>query len=166
MENFSEIEPKVRKQRGRPRKYTCEKELILLKDENLQKQTKRTLNNRYYCELALASFGIYKEKDFKFLIESKKSKTILTALGRIVIDYYTDDCIELAEYICKGKLNTANALDYIRLFRIENGENLVVNKVGSCYREVIRTINDSCLTENELDDLFDRLNNQTFFNYC
>jgi hypothetical protein len=165
MENFSEIEPKVRKQRGRPRKSEYEKELILLLDENLQKQTKRTLNNRYYCELALGAFGIFKEKDFKFLTESKKSKTILTALGRIVIDYYTDDCIELAEYICKEKLNTANALDYIRMFRIENDEDLVFDKVRSCYRKVLKTINDSCLTENELDDLFDRLNNQTCLDY-
>jgi hypothetical protein len=165
MENFSEIEPKIRKQRGRPRKNKYEKELILLLDENLQKQTKRTLNNRFYSEFALAAFGIFKEKDLKFLTEREKNKTVLTALGRIIKDYYTDDCIELAEYICKEKLNTANALDYIRLFRIENDENLVFDKVRSCYRKVLKTINDSCLTENELEDLFNRLNNQTCLDY-
>jgi hypothetical protein len=84
-------------------------------------------------------------------VDNKKHKilrkTIMVALGRIAEMFSNGDelALELAQVICRERLNTAKAIDLINKYRISNGEALNKNKIQGTLKKIINVIRNSCL---------------------
>jgi hypothetical protein len=141
--------------RGRPELHKEIKESLLMLGGDLALQTKRTLHNEAYLVIA---FGLLKDNDaYTYLLDQKKEKiykkTILQHIGRIAELYNNQIAVEIADVICKKRYNTAQAIDFIKRFRKEEGEDLKKNKVEGALKKVINIINNSILTTDELQQL-------------
>jgi hypothetical protein len=150
MENIS------KNKRGRPEKVSSILKDFFKRTASDLKITDRTINNEYYLSKA---FGVLKNAigDFTYLFDESKQiilkKTILYALGRLEEKYGKDVVIEAASIICQEKLNTAQAIDFIKDFRNGQGEDLQKNKVEGALKKVLNIINNSGLTNDELQQL-------------
>lgn len=80
----------------------------------------------------------------------------MTALGRVAMKYSNGDelALELAKNICKHKLNTQEAINYINRRRKANGEKFGKNRVEGTFKKVVNVINNAGLNEYEINLLF------------
>jgi hypothetical protein len=113
MENFS-------KKRGRPRKIPAD---LLDSYQKLFSEltTDRSLNNVYHMTTATKALRKDEER-YRYLIDrnsGRMRKTILAALGRLQDE---DTICEAADYICEERMKTDEALDFIRIIRIQPKE--------------------------------------------
>ena len=141
--------------KGRPELHKALKASILMVGGNVVFQTKRTLHNEAYLAIA---FGLLKDNDaYTYLLDKKKEKiykkTILQHIGGVAELYNHQIAVEIANVICKKRYNTAKAIDFIKRFRKEQGEDLQKNKVEGALKKVINIINNSGLTTDELQQL-------------
>jgi len=88
---------------------------------------------------------------FLFLWDTKKDKiktTILAELGRLVVRSGDEIALKAARVICDNKMGTARALSFLRRFRKTKSDKLL-----SVLNRIIRLINDSDLSEEEIEAL-------------
>lgn len=156
MENIS------KKKKGRPEKILNEvKEMLKASARaNDPKTSERTINNNYYVMLGME---ILREDGYEYIVDSHKQtiykQTIMQHIGRIKELYGIEPALELARTICKEKMNTAKAIQYIKEYRMTEGnEPLQKNKVNGVLKKIVNIINNSGLTANEMKELIERVN--------
>lgn len=139
MENISEIK---KNKVGRPKRYAqLEHGLRVIYPEL---QTQRSINNMVYYTHA---FGLLiKSNEYSYLVDAEKQlvkrATIMTELGRVAMRYSNGDelALELARDICRHKLNTQKAIDFINGFRNANGDNVGKDKTRGTMKKILRLI--------------------------
>ena len=93
---------------------------------------------------------------FLFLWDIKNEKmktTILAELGRLTVRAGDDIALQAARVICEHKMNTARALAFLRRFRKAK-----TAASWSVLQKILRLINDSLLSADELETLRQNLN--------
>jgi len=160
MENIAENK---KNKIGRPKKHES-LEMALLKNTDVRLQSIRHLNDTIYNTIMIALLADSKKpEEFKHLADFKTGKahrkTIMTALGRIREKYENGEelALELAREICKQKMNTEKAIQFINRTRNFNGETLGQNKLSGVLKRIIRIIKNANLNEKEITKLFDVL---------
>ena len=153
MENISEIK---KNKVGRPKEHALLEHGIRVIYPDLK--TQRSVNNKIYYT---HTFGLLiKSNEFGYLVDTEKQIvkrcTIMTALGRVAMKYSNGDelALELAKNICKHKLNTQEAINYINRRRKANGEKFGKNRVEGTFKKVVNVINNAGLNEYEINLLF------------
>jgi len=158
MENISLNKGK----RGRPIKLDgFYEELAQLQRVCPSVKTKRGLYNRYYTLIALYGViydrGKLRKPEYAFLVKEKGmnwegKKTILAEVGRACEKYPREDVIYGVDEICKHKMNTTMAINYIRSCR-----GFQQNKITNTVAKLITVLNSSYLTRDEVDEVVERL---------
>ncbi|HNR81819.1 MAG TPA: hypothetical protein PKK37_05260 [Candidatus Pacearchaeota archaeon] len=93
---------------------------------------------------------------YLFLWDNKKVKikaTVSAELGRLAVRSGDDVALQAARVICEKKMNTARALAFLRRFR--------KTKTGAAWSvlgKILRLIDDSLLSADELETLRQNLN--------
>jgi 3-phosphoglycerate kinase len=133
MENISEIK---KNKVGRPKNYPSMERNLLRIGGDLQLTTQRNLNNQVYVTIAQGVLmKTERIEDFIYLMDAKKEKyyrsVILQHLGRLSEKYPNQEetIIQIAQNICKERMNTNKAIEYINEVRNKAGENFAENKV-------------------------------------
>lgn len=144
MENIS----KTKHKGGRPRKHS--KEFLtgmraIYSDYN----TDRSINNMIYLGDAQE---LLMSDEFTYLVDNKKQKlyrtTILIALGRIVNMYTNGEemMLKLAREICNEKMNTYEAIDFIKRYRMQDGQKLNKDNISGTIKKIKTVIRNSGLS--------------------
>lgn len=154
MENISK-----NKRRGRPKLHNVAETFLLSIDVDMEKRTKRTLNNEVHFS---KGFELFSDSDeFSYLIDSKnqiiKRKTIVSNLGRVADKYGEQTALDMAKIICDKKLNTSQAINLIKTYRSNYEDNLSKDKVGATYKKIMTVIKDAVLSDDEFDRLMEKL---------
>jgi len=162
MENISKNTDIPRK-RGRPPKGHLNNPLLagVIDQMSPDIRTRRGKNNLYYGVF----FGVnviydgkkkeLKDPLFKFLFnpeEDKFKKTILSALGRVALEYGPEEAEILTREICKRKMSTGEALAFISAVR-----GLGKDKINGVVKKIIRLFNDNRITPDEAREVVHRI---------
>ncbi|HNR25124.1 MAG TPA: hypothetical protein PKI66_00205 [Methanobacteriaceae archaeon] len=162
MENISKNTDIPRK-RGRPKKEHLNNPLLtgVINQMNPDVRTRRGKNNLVYGVFFGVS-EIYDKKKkelkdplFKFLFnpeENKFKKTILSALGRVALEYGPEEAEILTREICKRKMSTGEALAFISAVR-----GLGKDKITGVVKKIIRLFNDNRITPDEAREVVARI---------
>ena len=163
MENISN-NPENKKQRGRPKKEHLNNPVLagIIDQMSPDIRTRRGKNNLYYGvfwgvgEIYDRKKKEHKDPLFKFLFnpeENKFKKTILSALGRVAMEYGPDEAEILAREICSQKMSTQRAVNYINDMR-----GLGKNKADGAVKKIISVLNNALLSMDEVREVQTRIN--------
>lgn len=175
MENISKNTDIPRK-RGRPPKGHLNNPLLagVIDQMSPDIRTRRGKNNLVYGVF----FGVnviydtkkkeLKDPLFKFLFnpeENKFKKTILSALGRVAMEYGPEEAEILTREICKRKMSTGEALALKGLSIIDKGfisfisavRGLGKDKINGVVKKIIRLFNDNRITPDEAREVVHRI---------
>jgi len=84
--------------------------------------------------------------------ENKFKKTILSALGRVAMEYGPEEAEILTREICKRKMSTGEALAFISAVR-----GLGKDKINGVVKKIIRLFNDNRITPDEAREVVHRI---------
>ena len=96
-------------------------------------------------------------------MDAKKEKyyrsVILQHLGRLSEKYPNQEetIIQIAQNICKERMNTNKAIEYINEVRNKAGENFAENKVEGTFKKIVRVFRDANLEKEDVSMLIDML---------
>lgn len=129
--------------------------------------TKRGLYNQYYGCLGLdlivdTQNKIIRDPVFSHLFNiatGKMKRTILSELGKIASKYSSNEATELAKEICRNKMSTKSALNYLSMVR-----GLGKDRTGGIIKQFLNILNASFLSKPEIKDIQFNLN-QILNNY-
>lgn len=162
MENISKNTDMPRK-RGRPKKEHLNNPLLtgVINQMNPDVRTRRGKNNLVYGVF----FGVgeiydrkkkeLKDPLFKFLFNPEENKfkiTILSALGRVALEYGPEEAEILTREICKRKMSTGEALAVISAWR-----GLGKDKITGVVKKIVRLFNDNRITPDEAREVVARI---------
>lgn len=156
--------------RGRPRTFSPEHVEIMKTFITTTAETGRTWNNILF---AVQGIGVVLDKSrerkrlkdpiYSFLYDygrtERSKKTILSSLGRVAKAYGMEEAETLARVICRERLNTRTALNYINTSR-----GLRKNSVKGTVDSIISIFNDSYLSPAETLEVLEMVN-RTVKNY-